>query len=406
MPDPLGGAPLNCRRSEVDTYTMPQYGEQARAELEPLSRRLRSVAFYLPQFHPIPENDEWWGPGFTEWTNVVKGRPRFPGHHQPHLPADLGFYDLRLPDTREAQAKLARDNGVDAFCYYHYWFGGRRLLERPFDEVLESGSPDLPFLLCWANENWTRRWDGLESSVLVRQSYDEADDHRHGKWLARAFADERYLRLDSKPVFLVYSASSMDDPRRTTRIWRDEARRAGVGEIFLARVESNRREHTDPTVLGFDAAVEFAPDWTALPKGWRRIAREVAHRAKVVDSPLVHHHVHEYEAVARRMLAKPDPSYVRFPCVTPGWDNTARRDRGAVILNNASPEAYGRWLAEAARRAPAPAGADSLVFVNAWNEWGEGCHLEPCQRWGHGFLDAHRETMDAANRARAASAVR
>ena len=363
-------------------------------------RRPRSIAFHLPQFHPIPENDEWWGPGFTEWSNVVKGRPRFAEHQQPHLPADLGFYDLRLPDTREAQAALAKANGVDAFCYYHYWFGGRRLLERPVDEILASGRPDFPFSLCWANENWTRRWDGLESSVLVRQSYDEADDHRHGRWLAQAFADERYLRVDGKPLFLVYRASDLDDAGRTTRIWRDEARRAGVGEIFLCRVESNRKEHTDPTTLGFDAAVEFAPDWAALPRGWRRVGREVAHRAGLVASPLVGHQVHDYDAVAGRMLAKQAPPYLRFPCVTPGWDNTARRDRGAVILRGSTPEAYGRWLGQAARRAPTTPGGDSLVFVNAWNEWGEGCHLEPCQRWGTAYLAAHREAMLAAGESR------
>ncbi|HVF13214.1 MAG TPA: glycoside hydrolase family 99-like domain-containing protein [Acidimicrobiales bacterium] len=356
----------------------------------------RSIAFYLPQFHPIPENDEWWGPGFTEWTNVVRGRPRFAGHEQPHLPADLGFYDLRLPEAREAQAALAGAHGVDAFCYYHYWFGGRRLLERPFDEVLSSGRPDFPFLLCWANENWTRRWDGQETSVLVRQVYDEDDDRHHGRWLARAFADDRYVRVEGKPLFLVYSASAMESPGRTTRIWRDEARKAGVGEIYLCRVESNRNEHTDPGALGFDAAVEFAPDWTVLPPGWRRLGREVAHRARLVDSPLVGHQVHGYDSVARRMLAKRAPSYVRFPCVTPGWDNTARRDRGAVILQGSTPERYARWLRSAAGKAPRTAGGDSLVFVNAWNEWGEGCHLEPCQRWGRRYLEAHRDAMAAA----------
>jgi lipopolysaccharide biosynthesis protein len=347
-----------------------------------------TLAFYLPQFHPIPENDEWWGPGFTEWHNVVTGRPRFRGHEQPHQPADLGFYDLRLSETREAQAALARAHGVDGFCYYHYWFGGRRLLERPFDEVLSTGRPDLPFSLCWANENWTRRWDGQESAVLVRQSYDPDEDRRHGRWLAQAFSDERYIRFDGKPLFLVYRASAMQDPARTTRIWRDEARRAGVGELFLCRVESNRGEHTRPASLGFDAAVEFAPDWTVLRPQWRR---EVAHRVGLVDTPLVRHQVYDYATVARRMLAKPEPPYVRFPCVTPGWDNTARRDRGAVILRGSTPERYGTWLRHAASRAPATPSGESLVFVNAWNEWGEGCHLEPCRRWGRAYLEAHRQ---------------
>jgi lipopolysaccharide biosynthesis protein len=348
----------------------------------------RTLAFYLPQFHPIPENDEWWGPGFTEWTNVVKGQPRFRGHHQPQLPGDLGFYDLRLPDTREAQAALARSHGIDGFVYYHYWFSGRRLLERPFNEVLDSGRPDFPFCLCWANENWTRRWDGMESSVLVQQTYGEDDDCRHGGWLARAFSDERYIRLDGKPLLLVYRASAMSDPRRTTRIWRDEARRAGVGEIFLCRVESFPNEHTDPTALGFDAAVEFAPDWTVLRPGWRGIAKAIARRSGLVKGE--RDHIYEYADLVRWMNSKPDPSYLRFPCVAPAWDNSARRKSGAVIFRGSTPEHYGKWLRAASFRAPATPSGESLVFVNAWNEWGEGCYLEPSQNWNRAYLEVHR----------------
>jgi lipopolysaccharide biosynthesis protein len=282
---------------------------------------------------------------------------------------------------------------VDGFCYYHYWFGGRRLLERPFDEVLDSGRPDFPFALCWANENWTRRWDGLEKSVLFRQSYGSEDDRRHGQWLARAFRDERYIRVDGKPLFLVYRASEMDDPRRTTRIWRDEARRAGVGELFLVRVESSANEHSEPTRLGFDAAVEFAPDWTQLRPTWRRLVHGGAHALGLAASPTVSHQVYEYGALVRRMLGKRVPDYIRFPCVAPGWDNSARRSRGAVIIRGSTPERYGRWLEAAAAQAPATPGGGSLVFVNAWNEWGEGCHLEPCQRWGRSYLEAHRGAM-------------
>src|SRR4029077_7166935 len=214
--------------------------------------KVKLIAFYLPQYHPIPENDDWWGKGFTEWTNVTKARPWFRGHYQPHLPADLGFYDLRLPETREAQANLARQYGIHGFCYYHYWFNGRRLLERPFNEVLASGSPDFPFCLCWANENWTRAWDGLEREVLIQQHYDSNDDLAHIRWLANAFRDPRYIRVHGKPLFLVYRVASLPDPMQTVSIWREEARRLGIGELFLCAVESRvgGSQSVNPSRLG------------------------------------------------------------------------------------------------------------------------------------------------------------
>jgi lipopolysaccharide biosynthesis protein len=352
---------------------------------------VRSVAFYLPQFHPIPENDEWWGTGFTEWTNVARARPRFRGHEQPHLPADLGFYDLRLPEVRSAQAAMARAFGVDAFCYYHYWFEGRRLLERPFAEVLRSGEPDFPFLLCWANEPWSRAWDGAERRVLMPQRYSDEDDRRHIRSLFEAFADPRYVRVDGRPVFLVYRASLLPDPRRTTDTWRQAAARAGVGELFLARVESMRPEHGDPRRLGFDAAVEFQPNWSVARAAlWRKGLRWAGSRLHLwPDKPRMFRF--PYDDLVDRTLAQPAPAYPRFPCVTPRWDNSARRRRGAVVIEGATPARYEHWLRETARRNPS-----GLVFVNAWNEWGEGAHLEPCQRWGTAWLEAHARVMAEA----------
>jgi lipopolysaccharide biosynthesis protein len=349
---------------------------------------VRSIAFYLPQFHPIPENDEWWGTGFTEWTNVAKARPRFRGHEQPHLPADLGFYDLRLPEVRAAQAELAAVHGVDAFCYYHYWFGGRRLLERPFTEVLRSGEPDFPFLLCWANEPWSRRWDGSERSVLMPQRYGAQDDRRHIRELIEAFADPRYVRVEGRPLFLVYRASHLPEPRRTTDLWRDEAVRAGIGDLFLARVESFRDEHGDPRRLGFDAAVEFQPNWViARAALWRKGLRVIGGRTGLwPDKPRTFRF--PYDELVARSLAQPAPSYPRIPGVTPRWDNSARRVHGAVVIDGATPERYEHWLREAGRRA-----RHGLVFVNAWNEWGEGAHLEPDQRWGTTWLEAHARAM-------------
>jgi len=327
---------------------------------------VRSVAFYLPQYHPIAENDRAWGEGFTDWTNVAKSRPLFTWHEQPHVPSELGFYDLRDPRVREQQAALARAYGIHGFCYYHYWFAGRRLLERPFDEVLASGTPDFPFMLCWANENWTRAWDGGATDIIVPQQYSMADHSAHAEWLCRAFADPRYIRVDGKPIFLVYRASEIPNLRRVADMWRAIAEREGIGEIVLGRVESFPSEVGDPRVVGFDLAIDFQPAWSRLGPGSE-----------------VRAWVHEYEAVMQQMLARPAPSYPLLPCVTPGFDNTARRQR-PLILRGSTPALYERWLGEVVHR---PRSTD-LVFINAWNEWAEGNHLEPCERWSRAYLES------------------
>lgn len=350
---------------------------------------IRTLAFYLPQYHPIPENDEWWGPGFTEWTNVSQARPRFRGHNQPHIPADLGFYDLRLPESRQAQADLARAAGLHGFCYYHYWFNGKRLLNRPFDEVLASGQPDFPFCLCWANENWTRTWDGQADHLLIGQDYSAEDDRAHMRWLLPAFADPRYIRVDGKPLFLVYQATKLPDPKRTTQIWRDEACSAGIGEIYLCKVESFQDSRHPPAEWGFDAAVEFQPDtaalFTPLEKAWWRLVKAVnlRHGALVLS----------YAGWTQRALRRPQPPYVRFPAVTPAWDNSARRRSGAFVLHKSRPDLYESWLRATIQRFVPPSPQENFVFVNAWNEWAEGNHLEPCQRWGHAYLDATRRAL-------------
>ena len=347
------------------------------------------IAFYLPQFHPIPENDEWWGKGFTEWTNVAKARPWFRGHYQPHIPADLGFYDLRLPETREAQADLAKGYGIHGFCYYHYWFHGRRFLERPFNEVLATGRPEFPFCLCWANENWTRRWDGAASHILVRQTYSQQDDLDHIRWLLRAFEDHRYIRVEGKPLFLVYRGGDLPSARRTADSWREEARKAGIGDIFLCTVQSHSRtSRIDPTLLGFDGTVEFQPSLfhprKFVKRAWDRLWRGVDNNR-----------ILEYSKIMERALRTPDPPYRWFRCVTPSWDNTARRKERVLILKGANPKKYGDWLKAVIRRSPVLATGEKIVFVNAWNEWAEGNHLEPCQHWGRGYLEATREAVDS-----------
>lgn len=354
---------------------------------------IRSIAFYLPQFHPIPENDEWWGEGFTEWSNVRPARPLFRGHHQPHVPGELGYYDLRDPDVREAQADLAVRYGIDAFCYYHYWFGGRRLLQQPFEEVLASGRPDLPFCLCWANEPWTRTWDGSSDNILVDQHHSADDDRRHIDHLIEAFRDERYVRIGGRPLFLVYRAGYLPDPQATTRLWRERAARAGLPGLFLCRVESHF-EGGDPRPLGFDASVEFQPafgrvKWTVAQRFplRRLLARTKLGPARASYVTL------DYNRLVRETLEREQPAFPRFPCVAPDWDNSPRRPYGAFMLTGSTPERFGEWVAEVARRLRTAPPEQRLLFVNAWNEWGEGCHLEPCARWGVGYLEAFAKAM-------------
>jgi lipopolysaccharide biosynthesis protein len=354
------------------------------------------VAFYLPQFHPIPENDAAWGVGFTEWLNVVRARPLFHGHRQPIVSSELGFYDLRVPEVRAAQAELAADHGVGAFCYYHYWFSGHRVLSRPFDEVLSSGEPDFPFCLCWTNEPWTRAWDGRSGETIIAQQYSTEDDRAHGRWLAAAFADPRYLRLDGRPVFGVYRAALLPDPKRTTDIWRQVCTDLGVGEPLLLRIEGFTGEEGDPRPLGFDAAVERPPEWGLLRGAQHRTwPWRVLRRVGLTSDAFARHRVYDYETVVDRTLAKPLATYPCFPGVTPSWDNSARRARDAVILRNATPAAYERWLDAAFERARVQAPAP-WVFINAWNEWAEGNVLEPTRDHGRGFLEANGRAVSRA----------
>lgn len=342
---------------------------------------VRAIAFYLPQYHPIAENDAWWGKGFTEWTNVVRATPRFVGHYQPQLPGELGLYDLRVPETRAAQAELARDHGIFGFCYYHYWFGGRRLLERPFQEVVRSKQPNFPFCLCWANENWSRRWDGSEHEILIAQQHSPEDDRALIEALFEAFEDDRYIRIDGKPLFLVYRPMLLPDPCATARVWREACLRAGIGDLFLCNVHSF--DTVAPAAIGFDASVEFPPNL----KPMRRLNAELSFLVPQFDGD-----VFEYE-IPRD---PPVPDYFYFRGIFPAWDNTARRKDSATIVVGSTPEKYASWLeticAYSRRHLPADR---RLVFINAWNEWGEGCHLEPDAVSGRAYLEKTRDVLDA-----------
>lgn len=354
---------------------------------------VKLISFYLPQFHPIPENDAWWGKGFTEWRNVVQAKPLFKGHYQPHIPADLGFYDLRLPDVQLAQAELARQHGIHGFCYYHYWFNGQRLLETPFNQVFRTGSPDFPFCLCWANENWTRRWDGLDSDILMEQDYNFDDDRNHIRSLLAAFEDRRYIRVGGRPLFLVYRIELFPDPTATSAIWREEAIKAGIGEIYLANVHS-LGNYANPTEYGFDASVEFAPDWY-------RTGPNLNHRSlrafwKILTSGVTRNtRIFHYDEMVRRMLLKDQPDYQLFRCVTPSWDKTARRQHHADVFLGSSPEKYQQWLSEVIKQTTKRnQGDERIVFINAWNEWAEGCHLEPDLKYGHAWLEATARALE------------
>lgn len=364
---------------------------------------VRAIAFHLPQFHPIPENDEWWGKGFTEWTSVAKAKPLFSGHYQPHLPADLGFYDLRLPETRAAQAEIAAQYGIHGFCYYHYWFSGRQVLERPVNEILKSGEPDFPYCLCWANENWTRRWDGADHEILLEQRYSATDDLAHIHALMPFLLDRRYIRVMGRPFLAVYRPLKLPEPRKTAELWRKEAERAGLEGLFLVWVGSCG-DVGDAREIGFDYSLQFQPHGSM---SWdsRLVRRKWWHRHRLGTGEVAFRDsiVMKYEDLVRRALAEQPPGHPRIPCVCPCFDNSPRKKIDSAIWVGSTPELYGHWLREIVRRQKALMRVDgdcitpeSLVFINAWNEWGEGNYLEPDQKWGRAYLEATKRALGAA----------
>jgi lipopolysaccharide biosynthesis protein len=377
------------RRPRTHPYVEPSddaiiESARARAGTEPVEldsaheRPVKLIAFYLPQFHPIPENDLFWGRGFTDWTNVVRARPFFRGHYQPQLPTDLGFYDLRLPEVLDRQAELAREHGIYGFCFHHYWFDGRRVLERPLDQLLANGDATLRFCCSWANENWTRRWDGKETDVLLRQSYAGDWAERLIRDLVPVMADSRYIRVGDAPLLLVYRVDQLPDPRRTAELWREIAQREAGLEVHLAAVQSFGID--DPREYGFDAAVEFPPHPVSYPV--------LAARPRKLDRQF-EGRLADYGAVVETALAKPLPDYTWYRGVMPSWDNTARRGPRAFVAVDSNPEAYRSWLQKVALQTLCRRDAqERLVFVNAWNEWAEGTHLEPDDRYGRAWLEA------------------
>lgn len=357
-------------------------------QLEALNQ-VRTIAFHLPQFHTVPENDRWWGPGFTEWTNVSRALPNYRGHYQPHVPGDLGFYDLSNPEAMKRQAQLAARYGIGGFCHYFYWFtGGRRILEKPLEPLLESKAGDFPFCLCWANENWTRTWDGQERDVLLAQTYEPGDAEDSIAAMEPYLTQPNYIRINGKPLVVIYRPGLLPDAKLWADAWRKHCREAGIGEIYLAFVESFEKAggKTDPESLGFDASVEFPPAG----------AGALIHPPGPLYNARFEGRVNDYRQMVRHYLGAATPAHTRFRGVMPSWDNTPRRQDAGWTYQHATPGAFQAWtqaMFEETRRQNF--GEERIVFINAWNEWGEGAHLEPDQRFGHAWLEAVKNAADA-----------
>lgn len=354
-------------------------------------KKSKVLAFYLPQFHPTKENDEWWGKGFTEWTNVGKARRLFPGHYQPRVPADLGYYDLRVSETREAQAKMAKEAGIDGFCYWHYWFeDGRELLQRPFDEVLSSGTPDFPFCLAWANENWyAKLWDkdGSKDKLLIEQKYDIEDFKKHFYKVLPAFKDSRYIKIDEKPVFVIYKPLANDLISVFMDIWNRLAVEEGLPGIYWVahcfNSDSNVKKidemHFD--TLNILSMNGYKDHISILEKGVKKIIRTIFKMPLIIN----------YNKVVRYLNESVSCSTVISPTILAGWDHTPRSGAKGTVLNNYNPNSFRKHVEnvlEIAKTKDSP-----FIFIKSWNEWAEGNYLEPDLKYGSSYLDILRDEL-------------
>ena len=369
-------------------------------------RTPKLIAFYLPQFHQIPENDAWWGEGFTDWVNVQRAVPLYPGHAQPRQPHDdIGYYDPRNIETLETQAKIAKTHGIHGFCFYHYWFNGKLLLEKPVENFLQAQRPDMPFCLCWANEPWTRAWDGRDRDVLMPQHYGgEQEWNDHFNYLVPAFKDPRAIRVEGRPVFLIYRIGSVTRAKDMVRTWRRLAERAGLPGLHIVAMLSVFSDSSDFKGVGHRCNMRVLPDLRHAPartrlylgrlQTWAAPARI---EALYASSPAAVLSRSATTISGVRILAarKVFPTQYRGAFVS--WDNTPRKGHKGFIMRNAMPESYRAWLERQLRRAQADTDQEPLVFINAWNEWAEGAYLEPDQTYGYGFLRATREAVDAVS---------
>ncbi|MEO5643119.1 MAG: glycoside hydrolase family 99-like domain-containing protein [Bacteroidia bacterium] len=355
------------------------------------NNKVRAIAIYLPQFHPTSENDAWWGKGFTEWTNVTKAKPLFKDHYQPRLPTEMGFYDLRAIETMIEQSKLAAANGIFGFSFYHYWFGGKRLLHEPVDLMLKTKKPDFPFLLFWANESWSRRWLGEERDVLMKQDYSDEDDRRHIEWLCNeVFSDKRYITVDGKPVFIFYRPNDLPDCAKTLNTFREVAKEKGFKGLYLV----GNNSHSIKNPENFDTILNFEPQLGMLKQAfddkwsYKRLLNNYS-KFKIKSGTLK---VYDYSEV-KSMMKKRKVPYKFLPCPFVGWDNTARRGDKGIMIVNEDPKQFEdslHWAKEVVKDLPQE---ERLVFINAWNEWAEGNHLEPCIKHGSAFLESVKKVF-------------
>lgn len=355
------------------------------------------IAFYLPQFHPTQDNDTWWGKGFTEWTNVGKATQLYPRHYQPKVPADLGYYDLRIPEVREEQAKLAREAGIYGFCYYHYWFGnGKRELELPFNEVLKSGKPDLPFMLCWANESWHAKfWDNdgkwNSKKVLIEQTYPGQEDiDRHFYEVLPALKDKRYIMIDGNPAFMIYKIEQLPNQKTFIESWRKLARENGLNGItFLSYLP------IDITPEKIELHRSYGIDYVVPNRLYEEWLRNRTFREKIINKIgkyLKYPQIRDYKNFYHYLIGPESKEEHICPSIMPNWDHTPRSSKNGMVLHNATPELFEKHVEETFRIIGTK--KNNIIFIKSWNEWGEGNYMEPDLKYGHGYLDALKSNFD------------
>lgn len=349
----------------------------------------RIIAIHLPQYYPFPENDEWWGKGFTEWRNVASAKPRFRGHYQPHIPADLGFYDLRLKECRLAQEDLARQYCINGFCYYHYWFNGHLIMEKPVEAKLANTEESLPFMLCWANENWHRNWSMKKDVTLISHHYSKEDDIAHFQYLLPFFKDERYIKIKGKPVFALYKTQLIPNVERFVETFQEEARKHGM-ELYICKFESNGNMGKEFMKKGIDASIDFQPQ----NRGHFDRGKSPIHSLfKLFGKE--RYYTLGYKGFVDHQIKREAKDYKMFPGVCPCWDNAPRRvGQQFFAFTNVEVSDFKRWFEFTYNNFIPFSEEENLIFINAWNEWAEGCHIEPDMKYGLGFLEAIKDVVN------------